>query len=417
MNRSSFAKLLVVLVLIGGIAAGAVFFGMKYIKGNINFPGKNKTEAVLQQEGTNNAIKAPNLTGTEKFKAITAKTTEGTVLSPVMFAKANGGYETVGDMPFGMSANIRHETVAMKKETLTASKKTPSKFEVYISGNESIAIPELPQIIEGNIYYSHTEGIVPLDLVIMWPDPAVRNTDKWTAVFTGAGFKEVSTEEISNDGKKSKTVKVFGKDGSDARAEIMVERDIVKKTENIGYAALFITSGTDSVIRKFLDETVGDLIKDLTKKPLTAANLKWRQPLAIPEFRKAGANSSFSLTTVNFSDRYFPGTTEPIIQSSCELWNGIPIGYSWVMQKKTWDKVKTQFVQSVLGKEATDAELAGSLSSSDNIQLRVLKAAETGPGAEVIRVDAIDKNTDNKIAVVFDNFGMVNVQGLRDGSK
>ena len=87
------------------------------------------------------------------------------------------------------------------------------------------------------------------------------------------------------------------------------------------------------------------------------------------------------------------------------------------MQKKGWDKVKEQFIQSVLGKAATDDELLGGVSSPENILLRVSRAAETGPGAEVVRIDLIDKKTDNSIAVVFDNFGMVNVQGLRDGVK
>lgn len=417
MNRSAIVRIFAILIIIGGIAAGAVFFGMKYMGKDISLPGIGKTETVAQQGDTEKALKMPSLAGTEKFRAVTAKAADGVVLSPIMFSKASGGYETVGDMPFGMSANIRHETVAMKKETLEASKKNPSKFEVMLGSSDKISAPELPQIIEGNVFYSHSEGIIPLDLVVMWPDPSVKNTEKWQSAFTGAGFKEISTEEISNDGKKSKTVKVYGKDGSDARGEVMVDRDIAKKTEVIGYAALFVTSPADAVVRNFLDETTDNLIKDLTKKPLTSAKLKWRQPVAVPEYRRAGSGDSFSLTTMNFSDRYFPGTSEPIVQSSCELWNSVPIGYSWVMQKKGWDKVKEQFIQSVLGKAATDDELFGGVASPENILLRVSRAAETGPGAEVVRIDLIDKKTDNSIAVVFDNFGMVNVQGLRDGVK
>lgn len=418
MERSSVAKFIVVLAIIGGLGAGVVFFGMKYIKGNMGAVSSTAgIEQTVGQKASTGSIQAPDLTSTEVFRCVTAKKPDGIILSPIMFGKATGGYDTVGDQPFGMTSNIRRETSVMSKETLEASKKAVSKFELKPSGNVSIVLPEMPQVLEGSVYYSHTNGIIPLDIIAMWATPTVRDSTRWLPAFTAGGLKESSSEEISNDGKQAKTIKIMNSEDMSVRAEVMVERDIIKKSESISYVAVYLTSPADVLIRQFLDKTNSDLMKSVATKALTTGICKWRQPLAIPEYRKAGSNVAFNVTTVNFSDRYFPGTSAPLIQSSCEMWDSIPIGYSWVMQKDAWEKIKTETIKSLLGKDVPDEELAAGSTSSENIFLKVTKAAESGAGANIVRIDTIDKRTDDKIAVVFDNFGMINVPGLRDGIK
>lgn len=419
MERSSVAKLILVVAVVGGLGYGAYSLSTKYMG---NKMGKLGEVAGVEQTAEKKAgsgvagIKAPDLTAVEVCQGITTKKPNGIVLSPVIFAKAQGGYDVAGDQPFGMTSNIRHETIVMNKETVESSKKAVSKFTVK-HGAISISLPEMPQIVEGGIYYSHSNGILPLDLIVMWPQPVTKDVAKWLSAFSTAGLKEFMSEEMANDGKIAKTVKVMNSDDMSVRVEMMVEKDIVKKTESVSYTAVYITSPADTIVRKFLDETNTEIMKGVTSKSLNTGFLKWRQALALPEYRKADIKSVFNVSTVKFSDRTFPNTSTPIMQSSCELWNSIPIGYSWVMQKSEWDKIKSDITKAIVGKTLTDEELATGHESSDSIFLKVTKAAETGAGANIVRVDAIDKKTDGKISVAFDNFNMINVVGLRDGLK
>lgn len=418
MNRSAVARTILILAAIGGLAAGGVFLGTKFIDGGIPWLSSDtQKETAGSGKAATEALKAPDLTASQVIMGITDKKPNGTILSPIMFAKADGGYDIAGDIPFGMTSNIRHETAAIKKESMEAAKKNPRKFGVKISESAVLSVPEMPQIMEGNIYYSHTNGIIPLDLIIMWPDPAVKDIAKWESAFKAAGFKEEKAEEIFNDGKKVRTIRIMDGPDSMSRGEIVTERDIAKKSESMGYAACYLTSQADGEIRKFLDETNTKLISAIVAKPHSTGRFKWRQVLAVPEYRKAGSGGVFNLQTVTLSDRFFPGTSAPLIQSTCELWNSVPIGYSWIMQKSGWEKIKTDVVQTFIGKAASDEELKEGALSSENIFIRVIRTSETGPGSDIVRIDVIDKRTDDKIAVVFDNFGMINVNGLREGVK
>ena len=418
MNRSAAARTILILAIIGGLAAGGVFLGTKFMDGGIPWLSSDtQKETAGGGKAATEALKAPDLTASQVIMGITDKKPNGIIFSPVMFAKADGGYDIVGDIPFGMTANIRHETAAVKKENMEAAKKTPRKFGININGSNTLSVPEMPQIIEGNVYYSHTNGIIPLDLIIMWPEPAVKNVQQWESAFKTAGFKNGLSEEIFNDGKKVRTVRIMDGPDSMSRGEIVVERDIAKKSETLSYVACYLTSPADGEIRTFLDETNERLMSAVTAKHLNTGRFKWRQPLAVPEYRKAGSGGVFNVQTVTLSDRFFPGTSAPLIQSTCELWNSVPIGYSWIMQKSGWNRIKADVVQTFTGKTASDEELAEGVLSSESIFIRVVRTTETGPGSDIVRVDVIDKRTDDKIAVIFDNFGMINVNGLREGVK
>ena len=417
MNRSAAARIILILAIIGGLTAGGIFLGTRFMSGGIPWFSSGVQKDISGGNKAGDTVKAPDLTASQVIMGITDKKPNGIIFSPVMFAKADGGYDIVGDIPFGMTANIRHETAAVKKENMEAAKKTPRKFGININGSNTLSVPEMPQIIEGNVYYSHTNGIIPLDLIIMWPEPAVKNVQQWESAFKTAGFKNGLSEEIFNDGKKVRTVRIMDGPDSMSRGEIVVERDIAKKSETPSYVACYLTSPADGEIRTFLDETNERLMSAVTAKHLNTGRFKWRQPLAVPEYRKAGSGGVFNVQTVTMSDRFFPGTNAPLIQSTCELWNSVPIGYSWIMQKSGWNRIKADVVQTFIGKTASDEELAEGALSSEGIFIRVVRTTETGPGSDIVRVDVIDKRTDDKIAVIFDNFGMINVNGLREGVK
>lgn len=415
MSRSTAVKITAVIGTVVVLVAGAAFINARFLHIRLPWTASAPQSSAVQKTGKTNASvsNVPNISSYQVIMAVTDKKPDGTVLSPVMFAKSVGEYDIMSDSVFGMTANIRHETVIMKKKEIDAAKKTPRKFSMKISETVSLNTPEMPQIIEGNVYYSHSNGIMPLDLVVMWVDPAVKDIAKWESAFKESGFKAVSKEEVFNDGKNIKTVTVMDSNDPLVRGELLIVKDIAKKSESVGYAAYYITSPADGEIRDFLDKTNASLMSEIVSAPYSTGRFRWRQPLGIPEYRKNATNGSFNVQTITLSDRFFPGTDVPVIQSTCELWNSVPIGYSWIMQKSAWEKIKTDVSDIFIKKSATDEELLSGVLSSENILLKVIKTAESGPGSDIVRIDVIDKRTDDKIAVMFDSFGMVNVNGLR----
>lgn len=415
MNKSFWLKLIAIFVLITAICVGGFYCVYKKVLG----PLKSMSSTNVTK---NDQIQELKLDMHEIFRmTIPYKTMLNLPLSPVIISNVSGKYFAMIDNPIGINTNIRQEAAQIKPEVLKSEMKTPHPVTIFVGDNKQVIMPEMPRSINGVLYYSLSTGTTPMANVLAWNTIKTTDLKKWQKPLTDAGYKLESNNSTNINNNGAKTTLYTYKLGNGLRAaEIMTytsKKNAPEQTVNI---VMYLTSPADSQVRTFLNKVNDDLVSTIIKGGvLTTGQLKWRTVVPLQPYRIHDETRRFGLTMDILTDRTFLDTDAEIVSSSQEEWNSIPLGRAWYMTQNSWNKVKDKFLNDILGRnDVTKAQLKTGIRSKDDIYIKIDELKAVNDQQEpIIKVNVIDKKTDEKISLAFENFSAINVDAIRSNIK
>lgn len=344
-------------------------------------------------------------------------------LSPVLFAQTLGtdNYIAAQDIQSGMFGHIRYETAGISSALKQAEKKSVHNFTVLLPNNSKVTFPELPVTLSASVYYSHSSGIYPLTFVAEWFDLNSKSYSKWADVLTKAGFK---SDKITMAGVEEGIVTSIEQFKVSDR--IIAEITYTEKTptgkdnkntaKEVQTINLYLVSEMESKVKAALDEVNKEISSRLlAMNALKTGDLLWRRPVVVADYRIAESSKVYGIDFLTLNDRTMLNTTTPVYTTGLESWGSIPIGWSWLLYREDWNKIKTEIISETTGlTNVSDADVFAGVRSKDDLFFKC-DLVDAGTGRDqMIKVNIVDKKADTLISSTFDYFNSIDVQGLRN---
>lgn len=369
--------------------------------------------------------------------------------SPVLFKefvgqKSGAGeeYFVMMDSPVGIFNNIRNEMIIKspeqsganagdKKKAPASKTKSGAAAAVKVKSDDvkqskrektfglewgtSLTLPEYPDIVNGTVFYSHTNGVIPLYLSAEWLHPGAAFLDFEKKLKAGKDFTLINKDSYK-DGSVEMEVRSYRSKERDATFEFITRKDANKSI--CVKVDFYAVSKSDPIIRTHLEDiNRGVMEQILAKGKISTGAFTWREISMVGDFRIADIQRAYGIDMLTLTDRYFPGTNTPILRSSIDMWKNIPVGWSCLMRKAEWEKISAKVIKDVCDRKAlTDKQLSLGVVSRDGIMLKVKgvdMASENMSRRDLLRISIVDKDTDKRVLSLYEGFSTVNVEGIR----